>query len=469
MSQQPPTSRRPPSRFPAPPNDMYSNGHLRETARAEIAVLLGRAHPSLQVPEQVGAYYNLLPLDHAPRSAFGRGGPPIMSYKAVSAARGTATNLLRVVGTSHASSTQIVRTGEVWRRVRHPILLCMKEVFTTQAFGMGKGHVPINEVVWAYEFANRADTLYNVFLAGGEEPKFYPLAESTIWAIATQLLSVLACVHGNRLSLRESLSGGSVLVTGRNRVRVSCVGLADAYDQSGVDHLPTAAGVLVEKERAAIYQKADLANLGSLLAVLALRVDPKIVRGGMLLVSDDVAIEAMRRLCSYSDDLIMLVATLKDAARPGNTVTTANILGMVGPRMALELGNVWSHCDALQSKLFVEFDSSRMFRLMGLLGFVNERADGGVDPQWSETGDRYLLKLFRDYVFHRVDSNGRPVLDMAHVVECLSRLDVGAPEQVLLSSRDGSSLLVATYEDLRRCLMQAVAELRGSSQGLPPR
>jgi hypothetical protein len=24
------------------------------------------------------------------------------------------------------------------------------------------------------------------------------------------------------------------------------------------------------------------------------------------------------------------------------------------------------------------------------------------DPAWSETGDRYLLKLFRDYVFHQV-------------------------------------------------------------------
>ncbi len=113
---------------------------------------------------------------------------------------------------------------------------------------------------------------------------------------------------------------------------------------------------------------------------------------------------------------------------------------------------MWAHADALQRQLNAEFEGSRMFRLLALLGFVNERGDAGVEPNWSETGDRYLLKLFRDYVFHRADDNGTPVVDMGHVVECLSRLDVGAPEQVLLASRDNTSLLVASYDDLRRCL-----------------
>lgn len=462
-------ARPPPRRYPPPPGDMYANGQLRETARQEVAVLLSRAHPSFQVPDNVGAYYGIVPLEHSPRPAFGRSGPPTITYKAVSSARGTATALIRVVGAPPASSLQVVRTAEAWKRVRHPALLCLKEVFTSRAFGMGKGVLPANEVVFAYEFASRADTLYNVFLSGGEGHKFHPLAEVTMWAVASQLLSALACVHGNLLALRESLSADRVLVTGRNRVRVSSVALSDAFDPAGVDHVPAANGRVIDKDRVALLQSVDLANLGLLLATLALRVDPKLVRGGILLVSDEVALDALRKVCPYSEDFVMLVTALREAGRPNSTITTAQVLGMVGPRLALELGNVWTHCDLLESKLFVEFDSSRMFRLMGLLGFVNERADAGVEPQWSETGDRYLLKLFRDYVFHRVDDSGNPVLDMAHVVECLSRLDIGSPEQVLLSSRDGSSLLVATYEDLRRCLLQAIDELRGARQGLPPR
>jgi hypothetical protein len=45
-----------------------------------------------------------------------------------------------------------------------------------------------------------------------------------------------------------------------------------------------------------------------------------------------------------------------------------------------------------------------------------------MDPHWSETGDRYLLKLFRDYVFHQYDPEEHPVIDMAHVVQCLNKV-----------------------------------------------
>lgn len=45
-----------------------------------------------------------------------------------------------------------------------------------------------------------------------------------------------------------------------------------------------------------------------------------------------------------------------------------------------------------------------------------------MDPSWSETGDRYIIKLFRDYVFHQVDENGTPVIDMVHVLTCLNKV-----------------------------------------------
>ena len=45
-----------------------------------------------------------------------------------------------------------------------------------------------------------------------------------------------------------------------------------------------------------------------------------------------------------------------------------------------------------------------------------------MDPEWSETGDRYLLKLFRDYVFHQVTDTGIPWVDLAHIVSCLNKV-----------------------------------------------
>ncbi len=44
------------------------------------------------------------------------------------------------------------------------------------------------------------------------------------------------------------------------------------------------------------------------------------------------------------------------------------------------------------------------------------------DPRWSETGDRYIIKLFRDYVFHQVDENGNPVMNFSHVLTCLNKV-----------------------------------------------
>lgn len=53
---------------------------------------------------------------------------------------------------------------------------------------------------------------------------------------------------------------------------------------------------------------------------------------------------------------------------------------------------------------------------------ANQKRRFDHDPRWAETGDRYIIKLFRDYVFHQVDENGRPVTDLSHVVTCLNKV-----------------------------------------------
>ena len=45
-----------------------------------------------------------------------------------------------------------------------------------------------------------------------------------------------------------------------------------------------------------------------------------------------------------------------------------------------------------------------------------------MNQAWSETGDRYILKLFRDFVFHAVGFDGEPIVDMAHIIQCLNKV-----------------------------------------------
>ena len=59
-------------------------------------------------------------------------------------------------------------------------------------------------------------------------------------------------------------------------------------------------------------------------------------------------------------------------------------------------------CDQLERELVKQVHNSRLMRLMAKLASINERPEFNLDSSWSETGDRYLLKLFRDHVFHQV-------------------------------------------------------------------
>ncbi len=68
----------------------------------------------------------------------------------------------------------------------------------------------------------------------------------------------------------------------------------------------------------------------------------------------------------------------------------------------LQIENLHVQNDEIMNELSKETENGRLVRILVKLGMMNERPDDDMDPGWSETGDRYLLKLFRDFVFHQV-------------------------------------------------------------------
>ena len=136
-----------------------------------------------------------------------------------------------------------------------------------------------------------------------------------------------------------------------------------------------------------------------------------------------------------------------------------------GARFYTALDHCMQRSDQLETECLKDIESARMFRsavrvafhaiikcfipcrLLTKLGTVVDRTELNMETTWAETGDRsvqilmdlcygytsmfrYMLKLFRDYVFHQVMEDGRPFLDMAHVIACLNRLDAGIPDKV---------------------------------------
>lgn len=77
-------------------------------------------------------------------------------------------------------------------------------------------------------------------------------------------------------------------------------------------------------------------------------------------------------------------------------------------------------------------------------------------PPSTCAGDRYLLKLFRDFVFHQMDEEGRPILDWGHVIEALNKLDAAVPEQVCACSE-------CNCEDLRKDMLGLSRDMLASA------
>lgn len=53
--------------------------------------------------------------------------------------------------------------------------------------------------------------------------------------------------------------------------------------------------------------------------------------------------------------------------------------------------------DTAEHALATEYDAGRSLRLLLKLGFVNERPELGPNRRWSQSGDCYILSLFRDF------------------------------------------------------------------------
>jgi len=163
----------------------------------------------------------------------------------------------------------------------------------------------------------------------------------------------------------------------------------------------------------------------------------------------------------YSQDLKNAILFLMSKAGPHRTID--QLLDMIRGKVLVDLNDALTATDRLENELLSELENARLVRLLCKFGFINERPEFARDPRWSETGDRYIIKLFRDYVFHQVDESGNPVVNLGHVLTCLNKLDAGTDEKIMLVARDEQSCLVVSYKDVKQCIESAFLELARSS------
>ena len=208
------------------------------------------------------------------------------------------------------------------------------------------------------------------------------LAEPAIWSCVTQLVAAVRAVHKEQLAVRclnlQHVLSTSDSVGSRLRLRLNCAGIVDALEFESRKHVVD-------------LQRQDIRDLGCL--ILSLATGTEVTLHG----TDSGTFRTCEAYMGqhYSRELHNLTMTLiQSSPHPPSIVEVSRAIA----QRALEEQEVaYRALDRAERALSAEYDSGRAFRLLLKLGFINERPEFGPNRRWSQSGDCYVLTLFRDY------------------------------------------------------------------------
>lgn len=441
--------------------DFFVPDDLREELQRKSEATL-QTFANSTLPHTVEHFHSLVALDTNSTKGLATFGYPSWIYKAVSSKDGHVYALRRVEG-FRLSSEASIRTINSWKRINSASMVQVHDAFTGRWFGD-------SSLIIVTDYHPRSQTLAEKHFAVGRTTHRGAgqiVQENELWGYIVQLASALKTVHEAKLAA-QTVVPSKVLLTSKNRLRLNGCGILDI--------------VQYEQSRPLLdLQRADLQDLGRLILGIAARNQtahqnlPK-------------ALELVSR--SYSERLRSCIAWLlvpppshQDGSQPAETSfhsTEYNINSLLTSIVdkVMSVTDSTLHLeDELTTNLGRELENGRLVRLLAKLNVILERPDTSSTPTassnpallnqpssaWSETGERYYLKLFRDYVFHQVDHEGRPVLDLGHIITCLNKLDAGIDEKIQLMSRDELSVFITSYKEVKRGFEAAWAEISKAS------
>jgi PAB-dependent poly(A)-specific ribonuclease subunit 3 len=337
----------------------------------------------------------------------------------------------------------ILTVMKEWKKIKNGNVVTVHEAFTTREFGD-------SSLIFAYDYHPLSKTLQEHHLQPTHGNRYRApsaVPENVLWGYICQITNALKTIHSNKLAAR-CLEPSKIILSDNNRIRLSACSILDVVQfETNTKSVPE-------------LQEEDLVKFGKLILALATGAPPAHLN------NIQVALDSL--VTKYSANFKDAVAWLIAPSNPGESKSIENFISGIATHMTTFFDLALQDNDEKQFHLARELENGRVARsMMKLMAIIDRNELGGV-ASWSETGDRYQLKLFRDYVFHRVEADGKPNLSMGHMLSCLSKLDAGIDEMVVLNSPDNETVFVLTYRELKQMFDRAFNELvKHSKTGAP--
>ncbi|KAF2740750.1 PAB-dependent poly(A)-specific ribonuclease subunit PAN3 [Polyplosphaeria fusca] len=437
-------------------HDFFISEDLRQDLQKKSEVAR-QILPNSSLPP-IEQFHSLVCLDTAQHKTQSLFGYQSWVYKAVSSKDG-ATYALRRLENFRLTNENAIRSVQPWKRVFNGSVVTIHDAFTTRAFGD-------SSLILVTDYHPCSKSLAEEHFKTSPAPRFHGrqnasshIPEQVLWGYLVQIASALKAIHGSGLAARL-ITPSKVLITSKNRIRLNACGILDVVHFDNSRPLSE-------------LQADDLHQLGRL--ILCIANNSPTAHLNVQKSMDHITRGYTGRLKECVQWLLNPQATPNTPTSPTGDRPMAKdvdtFLAGIADQMATVFDSTLHAEDTLFTTLGRELESSRIARLLIKLNFINERPEldasipvpsgSTTSPSaaWAETGERYYLKLFRDYVFHQVDANGHPVTDLAHVLNCLNKLDAGSEEKIALISRDEQNVLVVSYRELKRGVESAFQDL----------
>jgi len=380
-------------------------------------------------------YHNLVALDTNLRKSTVCFNYNSWVYKARNDKNGRHYALRRLEGYRLTNEQAIPHVTKVWKQIRNSCIVTVHDIFTSREFGD-------SSLIFAYDYHPLSKTLQEVHFpqnTTGTRFKNAPtVPEDTLWGYICQIASALKTIHTHKLAAR-CLDLSKIIVDSK-RIRLAACAILDVVQYESGAQKP------LED-----LQHEDLVKFGKLILALATNTLPSHL-------NDQSSLE-FEKSNKYTPLLKQAVKWLLAPASPTEPKIIANFITGIADKITEFFDATLQDGDEMRVHLGRELENGRCARLMMKLDIINDNPDvQGMPKSWSEK-DRYYLKLFRDYVFHQVDGNGKPHISIGHMLSCLNKLDAGIEELVPMTTPDNLTSVVISYRELKNMVERCFNEL----------